>query len=169
MEKFKFKQLTLEDPFFTSLKEDYEGFKDWFHRKNEYEVYIQRKDDGKLEALLYLKIEEGIVTDIEPNLPNGKHLKVGTFKIEAHNTKLGEYFIQIIMRTAIFEQVNDIYVTIFEKHEGLVNLLKKYGFEKYGTKGKPENPESVYVKSIPSECEDLCKCFPFIHTVGKNK
>lgn len=169
MEKVKFKQLTLEDPFFTSLKEDYEGFEDWFHRKNEYEAYIQRKDDGKLEALLYLKIEEGIVTDIEPNLPNGKHLKVGTFKIEAHNTKLGEYFIQMIMRTAIFEQVNDIYVTIFEKHVGLVNLLKRYGFEKHGTKGKPENPESVYVKSIPSKSEDLCKCFPFIHTSGKNK
>lgn len=33
MEKVKFKQLTLEDPFFTSLKEDYEGFEDWFHRK----------------------------------------------------------------------------------------------------------------------------------------
>lgn len=169
MEKVKFKQLTLEDPFFTSLKEDYEGFEDWFHRKNEYEAYIQRKDDGNLEALLYLKIEEGIVTDIEPNLPDGKHLKVGTFKIEAHNTKLGEYFIQMIMRMAIFEQVNDIYVTIFEKHRGLVNLLKRYGFEKYGTKGKPENPESVYVKPIPSKCDDLCKCFPFIHTKGKNK
>lgn len=73
----------------------------------------------------------------------------------------------MIMRTAIFEQVNDIYVTIFEKHVGLVNLLKRYGFEKHGTKGKPENPESVYVKSIPSKSEDLCKCFPFIHTSGK--
>lgn len=75
----------------------------------------------------------------------------------------------MIMRMAIFEQVNDIYVTIFEKHEGLVNLLKRYGFEKYGTKGKPGNQESVYVKSIPSKCEDLCKCFPFIHIKGKNK
>lgn len=94
MEKVKFKQLTLTDPFFTSLKEDYNGFEDWFRRKNDAEVYIQRKDDGKLEALLYLKIEEGVVTDIEPNISDGKHLKVGTFKIEAHNTKLGEYFIR---------------------------------------------------------------------------
>lgn len=138
MEKVKFQQVNLEDPFFTSLKEDYNGFEDWFQRKSDSDAYIQKKDDGELEAFLYLKIEEGVVEDVSPKLPEGKHLKVGTFKIDAHNTKLGEYFIQMIMRVAVYEQVGDIYVTIFEKHEGLVNLLKRYGFELRGTKGNPE-------------------------------
>lgn len=94
---------------------------------------------------------------------------MGTFKIDAHNTKLGEYFIQLIMRVAVYEQVGDIYVTIFEKHEGLVNLLKRYGFERRGTKGNPENQESVYVKLMTAVGDDLCKNFPFVHTKGKNK
>lgn len=93
MEKVRFQQVNLEDPFFTSLKEDYDGFEDWFQRKGDSEAYIQKKDNGELEAFLYLKIEEGGVADVEPNLPLGKHLKVGTFKIDAHSTKLGEYFI----------------------------------------------------------------------------
>lgn len=95
MEKVKFQQVNLEDPFFTSLKEDYNGFEDWFQRKSDSDAYIQKKDDGELEAFLYLKIEEGVVEDVSPKLPEGKHLKVGTFKIDAHNTKLGEYFIQM--------------------------------------------------------------------------
>ena len=169
MEKVKFQQVNLEDPFFTSLKEDYNGFEDWFQRKSDSDAYIQKKDDGELEAFLYLKIEEGVVEDVSPKLPEGKHLKVGTFKMDAHNTKLCEYFIQMIMRVAVYEQVGDIYVTIFEKHEGLVNLLKRYGFELRGTKGNPENPESVYVKSMTAVSDDLCKCFPFVHTNGKNK
>lgn len=118
MEKVKFQQVNLEDPFFTSLKEDYDGFEEWFQRKSDSEAYIQRKDDGELEAFLYLKIEEGAVEDVNPSLPEDKHLKVGTFKIDAHNTKLGEYFIQLIMRVAVYKQVGDIYVTIFEKHGG---------------------------------------------------
>ena len=169
MEKVKFQQVNLEDPFLTSLKDDYDGFENWFQRKSDSEAYIQRKDNGELEAFLYLKIEEGAVEDVNPRLPEGKHLKVGTFKIDAHNTKLGEYFIQMIMRVAVYEQVGDIYVTIFEKHEGLVSLLKRYGFERRGTKGNPENPESVYVKSMTAVGDDLCKCFPFVHINGKNK
>ena len=169
MEKVRFSQVNLDDPFFDSLKEDYEGFEDWFRRKSESEAYIQKKDNGRLEAFLYLKIEKEPVTDIEPNLPMGKHLKVGTFKIDAHNTKLGEYFIQMIMRVAVYEHAEDIYVTIFEKHEGLVNLLRRYGFERWGTKGDSENQESVYVKSMAAVSDDLCEGFPFVHTNGKNK
>ena len=169
MKKVQFNQVNLEDPFFDSLKADYEGFEGWFHRKEDSEAYIQKKDNGELEAFLYLKIEEGAITDVKPNLPAAKRLKVGTFKIDAHNTKLGEKFIQMIMRVAVYEQVSEIYVTIFEKHEGLVNLLRRYGFERWGIKGNPENPESVYVKSMTSVSEDLCKGFPFIHTHGKNK
>lgn len=169
MEKVQFSQVNLEDPFFDSLKADYEGFEDWFLRKRDSEAYIQKKDNGELEAFLYLKIEEEAITDVEPNLPAAKRLKVGTFKIDAHNTKLGEKFIQMIMRMAVYNQVNEIYVTIFEKHAGLVNLLKRYGFERWGIKGNPENPESVYVKSMTSVSDDLCKDFPFVHTHGKNK
>ena len=54
-------------------------------------------------------------------------------------------------------------------HEGLVNLLRRYGFERWGTKGDSENQESVYVKSMAAVSDDLCEGFPFVHTNGKNK
>lgn len=73
------------------------------------------------------------------------------------------------MHVAMFKKVEEIYVTIFEKHEGLVRLLKKYGFEKKAIKGKKENPESVYVKSMVNPPKDICRGFPFIHTEGVNK
>ena len=169
MELVKFKEVNLEDPFFDSLKADYKGFEEWFGRKSDNDAYIQKKNDSSLQAFLYLKIEDEAITDVIPNFPEAKRLKVGTFKIEAHNTKLGERFVRMIMHHALYEKVEEIYVTIFEKHVGLVNLLKKYGFEKKAIKGDTDNPESVYVKSMKCYTGDICKDFPFIHTAGKNK
>lgn len=34
------------------------------------------------------------------------------------------------------EKINEIYVTIYEKHQGLINLLQRYGFEKKRLKKK---------------------------------
>ena len=73
------------------------------------------------------------------------------------------------MYHALYEKVEEIYVTIFEKHVSLINLLKKYGFEKKAIKGDTNNSESVYVKSMKCYTVDICKDFPFIHTAGKNK
>ena len=169
MEFVKFKQINIDDPFFDTLKSDYEGFVEWFKKKNENFAFIQKKTDGTLEAFLYLKIEKEEIKDVTPNFPAANRLKVGTFKIDAHNTKLGERFIQMIMHVAMFKKVEEIYVTIFEKHEGLVRLLKKYGFEKKAIKGKEENPESVYVKSMVNPPKDICRGFPFVHTEGVDK
>lgn len=169
MELVKFKEVNLNDPFFDSLKNDYDGFEEWFCRKSNNDAYIQKKDDGSLQAFLYLKIEDGAITDVIPNFADAKRLKVGTFKIEAHNTKLGEKFVRMIAYHALYEKVEEIYVTIFEKHTKLIELLKKYGFEKKAIKGNLDNPESVYVKSMKFYTGDICKDFPFIHTVGKNK
>ena len=169
MKLVKFKEVNLDDPFFDSLKDDYEGFEKWFGRKSNNDAYIQKKGDGSLQAFLYLKIEDEAITDVTPNFIKAKRLKVGTFKIEAHNTKLGEKFVRMIMHRALYEKVEEVYVTIFEKHLRLINLLKRYGFDKKAIKGDPNNPESVYVKSMKYYTGDIYKDFPFIHTDGKKK
>ena len=53
MKLVKFKEVNLDDPFFDSLKADYKGFEEWFSRKSENDAYIQKKDDGSLQAFLY--------------------------------------------------------------------------------------------------------------------
>ena len=58
-------------------------------------------------------------------------------------------------------KVNQIYVTIFEKHDVLIRLFEKYGFILAGhnTRG-----ERVYVKDRRNiDWSDAYKAFPFIH------
>lgn len=90
----QFKDINLADPFFDSLKADYKEFSAWFIKKAEDSVYIFQKDNGELDGMLYLKLEDGSQEDLTPNLPAARRIKVGTFKINAHGTKLGERFLK---------------------------------------------------------------------------
>lgn len=157
----KFNRINIKDSFFDSLIEDYPEFLDWFKRKGESgaEAYVQYKDDGTLQAFLYMKDEsDEPLTDVIPNRPACKRLKVGTFKIDAHNTKLGERFIKKILDKGIVENYDEIYVTIFPKHEGLVNLLMRYGFQHKGNKGE----EIVLVKDLKTLSGDILKDYPLV-------
>ncbi|MBG9215062.1 N-acetyltransferase [Bacteroides fragilis] len=162
-----FREIDLSDPFFKSLKEDYPGFSEWFERKSSEDkvAFVQYNRAGQLQAFLFLKIENGELDDIEPIRPTAKRLKVGTFKIDAHNTKLGERFIKKITDIAIDENVDEIYVTIFNKHAGLIALLKKYGFIYVGKKIK----EDVLVKSMKILRGDQLKDYPLICLRDKRK
>ena len=113
-------------------------------------------------SLPYLKIEKMYVEDIVPPIYADKILKVGTFKIDAHGTKMGEQFIKIIMDCALCEKVDVCYVTIYEKHKSLINLVQQFGFEFYGTKGKGENKENVYLKRMNIITGDIKKDFPLV-------
>jgi hypothetical protein len=86
-----FRTINLADPFFDSLKADYAEFSDWFVRKAAANdtAYVFQDDAGTIDCFLYLKIEDGVVTDTVPPLPPARRVKVGTLKINAHGTKLG--------------------------------------------------------------------------------
>ncbi|MFV0581173.1 MAG: N-acetyltransferase [Parabacteroides gordonii] len=162
-----FRDINLSDPFFDSLKEDYEGFTEWFQRKaDESEVaFVQYNSQNELQAFLFLKIEDGVLDDVTPHRPETKRLKVGTFKIDAHNTKLGERFIKKIMDIAIVKNVQEIYVTIFSKHAGLISLLEKYGFVNSAKKGE----EEVLVKDLIHLSGEQLKDYPLITLKNKRK
>lgn len=63
---------------------------------------------------MYLKIENENVTDVTPQLPMRKHLKVGTFKFESRGTLRGERFIKKIFDHALECDADDIYVTVYQ-------------------------------------------------------
>jgi hypothetical protein len=156
-----FEDVDLNDPFFSSLRKDYPKFEQWFLGKKNQNAFVQY-ENGRLIGFLYLKIEKDCVSDVEPNIIAQKILKVGTFKIEAHGTKMGEQFIKVIMDYAINEMVDVCYITIFPKHEVLINLVNKFGFEFYGTKGEGQNKENVYVKNMRNVTGDINKDFPCV-------
>lgn len=166
-----FKNINLEDPFFDSLKQDYKEFKDWFNKKahqNEsaFVFYIDQKIDG----FMYLKVEEEELNDVTPNKPCKRRLKVGTLKINAHGTKLGERFIKKALDYLIYCNLDEIYLTVFDHHEGLIRLIEKYGFVKEVTKNTINGCEGGYFKRLTNkETHDIYKSYPVINTIANRK
>ena len=163
----KFKDVDLADPFFDSLKSNYREFSDWFGRKSEDLAYVFVNSDGMLDGFLYLKIENGSVDDVVPALPAARRLKVGTMKINAHGTKLGERFIKKIFDHSIQNRVEEIYVTVFGEHESLISLFERYGFAQAATKTTVNGEELVLVKDFSHIAGNPTKNYPLINLKEK--
>lgn len=164
LEKKNFISIDLNDRFFDSLKKGYVEFSDWYNRKAAEGAWAYTSYDGAdVTGFLYVKTEIGAASDVVPALPPKKRIKVGTFKIDARGTKMGERFVKKIFDHAIHENAEEIYVTIFPMHGALIDLLTRYGFELHGTKTTTNGVENVYVKDVsrvyPS---DLVKSYPLI-------
>lgn len=55
---------------------------------------FENDDTKSIDGFLFLKVEDGLVGDVTPPLAPMTRIKVGTFKINAHGTKLGERFVK---------------------------------------------------------------------------
>lgn len=144
----KFKDIDINVPFFNDLKNSYSEFTSWFSKKRDETVFVTYDNDNNLIGFMYLKIENGPIVDISPSLNDKKVLKVGTFKIEAHGTKLSDRYIKKIFDMAIANSIKYVYVTVFEKHEKLIKRLCEYGFIKYGEKITDNGREEVFLKNF---------------------
>jgi hypothetical protein len=171
LERTVFGNVDLADPLFDSLKEQYKEFPVWFQKKADAgePVYIVHLEgSSKLRGFIYLKEEAGTVTDVEPPLPPANRLKIGTLKIIAHGTKLGERILKTVFDHAIESNVDQVYVTVFKNHTSLIKLLKRYGFVEFGLKSSPNGEELVMIRDMRVFTSDQEKDFPFIHTDGRN-
>lgn len=168
-----FSTINLEDSFFDDLKTSYPEFSDWFNRKSEQgEEAVVSYNDGHLCDFLYTKIEEeelGTTDHISPSLPAKKRLKVGTFKVDARHTRRADRFMKRIMDIAIAEQVEEIYVTVFPRHEELIRRFENYGFEEKAHKEHETTYELVLVKDMKSYVGDIVKDYPKIKRAGTKK
>ncbi len=171
VQKLKFGKINLNDSFFDSLKEDYEGFDKWFVKKYDEEAYITiNSNNGMLLSFLYLKVEDENenYSNVTPVLPPKRRLKIGTFKVISNGFRLGERFIKIIFDNALKNHVQEIYVTIYDKRpeqRRLIELLEQWGFILWGVKRE----EQVYVRDFSPRFDvtNLKSCFPYI-SKGKN-
>lgn len=171
MELRTFSRINLGDPFFDSLKAAYTEFTDWYNRKASEgaQAYVQYDNSNNVIGFLYLKVETGALSDINPSREAKRRLKVGTFKVNPHGTKFGERFIKKIMDKAIVEDVDEVYVTVFDEHDGLITLLQRYGFINAATKTTPNGTEQVLIKDMRTISEDIYIDYPLLKTDGKRK
>jgi predicted nucleic acid-binding protein len=172
--KSYFGKINLNDNFFNTFKEDYPEFEKWFRKKSNEPVYISTNENGEICAFLYLKVEDKDenYSDINPILPKkNKRLKIGTFKVSLNGYKLGERFLKIIFDNAITQKVDEIYVTIFHKREEqrrLIDLLKEWGFDEWGS--KISTGEFVYVRDFSKKFDinNPKKTYPYVSLCENN-
>ena len=168
VKKVHFGDIDLNDSFFDSFKLDYVGFEKWYRCKNDEFVYVCQ-NNNKVLAFLYLKIEntDEPYSKITPQLSPKRRLKIGTFKVILNGFKLGERFLKIVFDNAIEQNVEEIYVTIFNKsleQQRLIYLFERYGFKYFGKNTTSSGIESVYTREIlKTNISDYPKhYYPFI-------
>lgn len=166
IQEVPFSKINLNDSFFDSLRSDYDGFDNWFKKKSNSgtKAYVLYKETGALWAFLYLKDETVSDDTINPEFTLHRRLKIGTFKIEAHRTVLGQRFMTIILRKMISENYDFTYVTFLPKQKHLKGLFEKFGFKEWGTKNK----ELVYYKDLVYT-GNIYKDFPRISMKNKSE
>ncbi len=165
------KDINLSDSFFDSLRADYVGFDNWFLKKADAgKKAFTFEFNSQLNGFLFLKSELNIpITDTIPNLPSKRWLKIGTFKINPHGTRLGERFLKKILDSAFRYQIEAVYVTVFPKHQALIELFKKYGFEEKAIKMTNSETELVLVKDLGDVKNDILLDYPKFKTLDNSK
>lgn len=161
----KFSEVDLSDPFFDSLKEDYEEFPIWFSKKsaNDENALVFHDEQG-IGSFVYLKEENEPIELTHRVLPAVPRLKIGTLRLAERfrGQRLGEGAIGVSLWRWQEKYLEEIYVTTFEKHTTLINLFEYFGFNRAGM-----NPrgECVYLKSRANiNYSDAYTAFPFIRT-----
>lgn len=137
-----------DDPIFESLREDYDGFDNWWQEKC---VGKFRKcwvvQDDTISGIIVRK-DEG-PNDTDALTPAEKILKICTFKVRPENrgVKLGELLLKQVFWYAQNNGYDLAYVTTYAKQVALIDLLEYYGFQQTASK---DDGELIYEKTFSS-------------------
>ncbi|MCB9871489.1 MAG: GNAT family N-acetyltransferase [Planctomycetes bacterium] len=120
--------LPSDDPILESFRQDYPGFDKWFSKcRREHRQAWKIDGAGRLAAFCIVKDEE------EDGLGLGaKPMKICSFKVapEFNGFKYGELLLKTLFEHAYSNGNTSMFVTVFERHSGLLELLEDFGFER---------------------------------------
>jgi ribosomal protein S18 acetylase RimI-like enzyme len=122
-------QISLEDPLFRSLRQDYPEFDDWFSKcRREHRDCWTVEINGQLAGLVIRKEE----THAQAGTihPGPRILKICTLKMKAEfqGERFGEQLLKKIFWFAQGNGYNLLYLTVYPKQELLISLLQRFGF-----------------------------------------
>jgi L-amino acid N-acyltransferase YncA len=140
----------LQDPIFSSLRDDYAGFDQWFRTaaRAGRQGWVVSGTDGNYAGICFLKPD-----DDEYRL-GGKVLKLSTFKVATENqgNRYGELLLKTLFDYVRLNSYLSVWVTVFEKHASLIALLEQFGFERLNERSPLD--EAVYAKSFRTQGVD---------------
>jgi hypothetical protein len=140
--------LDIHDDFFDSLRQDYDGFDDWFQEKcqrGHRDCFVIR-NESKIAGLCIYKNEE-------PSYEmKGKIVKICTFKLKYSGTKQGELLLRQLFKMCYDSNVDWLYVTAFESNY-ICQFFEDFGFECYREK-KEDTGELIYRRRMVPTLND---------------
>ena len=143
----------LPAPFFNSIRDDYDGFDDWFSRKaregRRAWVYRDVGDDDISAICIYTVQTNERITDSGGFLP-GDALKLCTFKVgeTVRGRKIGELFLRAAFQYATTHRCESIFLHANAAQQAhLTGLIEDFGFQYAGA----YREDGVYVKDHPVE------------------
>ena len=146
--KEKCYNLDIRDDFFDSLRQDYDGFDDWFQEKcqrGHRDCFVIR-NESKIAGLCIYKNEE-------PSYEmKGKIVKICTFKLKYSGTKQGELLLRQLFKMCYDSNVDWLYVTAFESNY-ICQFFEDFGFECYREK-KEDTGELIYRRRMVPTLND---------------
>ena len=106
------------DPIFDSVRADYSGFDEWL---------VIRGPSGSYAAVSILTSKDKKF-DIR-----AKWLKICQFKVadDFRGHRYGELLLKAVFDYRLRHGFDAAYVTVFDKYDGLIRLLKEFGFEEH--------------------------------------
>ena len=127
-----FSQIDLSDPFFDSLKQDYEEFAtSWFPKcVKENRDALVFSDEHGLGAFVAMKEECEPIQLQTGSLPALPRLKISTLRLAERfrGQRLGEGALGLVLWKWQALKLQEIYVTVYETHDDLISQLYKFGF-----------------------------------------
>ncbi|HBC89824.1 MAG TPA: hypothetical protein DCZ00_00080 [Lactococcus sp.] len=163
-ERKRFSEIDISDPFFNTLKQDYPEFeRTWFPKGvQENREALVFSDEIGLGAFIALKRETEAIVLQEGVIPARPRIKISTFRLAERfrGKRLGEGALGLILWDWQNSKLDEIYLTVFQKHTDLTTQLERFGFCVIGHNSRNE---LVYMRSRKTiDYSDPYKAFPFI-------
>lgn len=150
----------INDPFLVHLKKIILNLKKAREGKQAFTYF----DESGLGAFVMLKFDEVEAIELQNRkLPECKRLKISTLKLSdnVQGNRLGEGAIGIALWNWLESDDEEVYVTVYDKHKKLIDMLKKFGFV---LAGYNINSEGVYLRSKKKiDFSTPYSSFPFIN------
>lgn len=139
-------EIDVEDVFFDSLRQGYDGFDNWYRKCSEQsrQAWIIQSGDA-ISALCIFKEEYDERVTSSNEILRGRILKLCTFKVADLGKKYGERLLFVAFNRAMENSFDYVYMQVREEEHGyLVSLLVDFGFKKVGQ----YNNDVTYVKDM---------------------
>jgi L-amino acid N-acyltransferase YncA len=146
------------DPIFESLRADYADFDRWLKKckrehRTSYVIWSPARD--RLAGLCIVKREEEDKFGL-----TGKVLKICTLKVcdEYSGNRYGELLLKPVFDYLGQKDFDQVFVTVFPRHEILIDMLHSFGFEELPQQSR--SGESVLAKRLKFTAEEKQRLIP---------